>query len=327
MKRSLTIIICAGISCLSPATPPALSAPRMVSIAVSSSVGTPQQIAAEAFQHEIATRTQTHLAFDLRISETLGSENAILAATRSGAVDITIVNGAVVGPVVPAFGVFDIPFLFRDSSHMKAVSEGPIGDAIAARFKDKDLILLAIGEQGARNLTNSRHPIRSPADLHGLKIRVMPNDIYAATFRALGAEVVPMEFPLVYGALKNGTIDGEENPLLTIAGNHLQDVQKYLTLTAHFMASIALVMNREAFESLDGADRAMILGAARQAADASRRAATESNAKILAQLKSEGMEVTQTFDRQAFIDAVKPLEPEFEKRFGKDLLAAIRATR
>jgi tripartite ATP-independent transporter DctP family solute receptor len=327
VTSSSPIIILAGVACLLATALPAQAAPHMISVAVGSADRNPQQVAAVVLGHEIVARSQNRLAVDLRVSEVLGSENAVLAGTRSWAVDITVVSGAVVGPIVPEFGVFDVPFLFRDSAHLKAVSDGPIGDAIATKFRDKGLVLLAIGEQGVRNLTNSKHPIRAPADLRGLRIRVMPNDVYAATFRALGAEVIPMEFPLVYSALKEGRIDGQENPLVSIVNNHMQDVQKYLTLSAHFMAPLAVVMNRDSYESLDADDQATVRYAARQAAEASRRTASDSNAKILAQLKSEGMEVMETFDRQAFIDAVKPLEPEFEKRFGKDLLAAIRATR
>jgi tripartite ATP-independent transporter DctP family solute receptor len=321
-----SLLIGAGVACALAAADRAHAAPRLISLVVSSSLGNAQHTAATVLRREIQAHLGDHVAVDLRASLLLGSENTVFAAVPGGAVDVAILSGAVVGPVVPEFGIFDVPFLFRDSAHLKAVAEGPVGELIAAKFAAKGLVLLAIGEQGARNITNSRHPVRTPADLRGLRIRVLPNDIYAMTFRALGAEVVPMEFPLVYGALKDGRIDGEENPVVVIAGNRLQEVQKYLTLTAHFIAPVAFVMNRETFESLDPVDRNGVVQAAKVAAEATRRAAAESFDTSLERLKKDGMEVTATFDRQAFIDAVKPLEPEFERRFGKELLAAVRAT-
>ena len=302
------------------------ASPRMLSITYNASIGNPQQVAADALVQELKTRLSGRVVVDVRGGNTPGSENALVAATLAGAVDITIVTGPVIGPVVPEFSVFDVPFLFRDSAHVKAVVEGPIGTAIAAKFPEKGLVLLTIGEQGFRNVTNSKHPIRSPADLKGLKIRVLPNEIYKMTFQALGADVVPMEFPGVYSALKDGRIDGQENPYASILGARFQEVQKYMTLTGHFFAPIAFVMNRETFESFDPADQQAIMDAAKASADAERLYIATAAAKQLAALKQAGMEVVETFDRQPFIDAVKPLEPEFEKRFGKDLLAAIRAT-
>jgi tripartite ATP-independent transporter DctP family solute receptor len=221
-------------------------------------------------------------------------------------------------------GVFDIPFLFRDAAHAKAVAQGPIGAAIAAKFADKELTLLALGKQGFRNITNSKRPIRTPDDLKGLKFRVIPNPIYQMTFKALGADVMPMDFPLVYAALKDGRLDGQENPVPTIAGSRFYEVQKYLTLSGHFFAPIAFVANRAMFEQLDPSDQAALIAAAKAGAEATWQA--QLDAKKLEDLRSGGMEVIETFDRQAFVDAVKPLDGEFEKRFGKDLLAAIRST-
>jgi TRAP-type C4-dicarboxylate transport system substrate-binding protein len=144
-------------------------------------------------------------------------------------------------------------------------------------------------------------------------------------FKALGAEPVPMDFPLVYAALKDGRLDGEENPVPTIAASRFNEVQKYLTLTGHFFAPIAFVANREMFEQLDPADQEVLKAAAKAGADATWQA--QLDAPKLEQLRTGGMEIIETVDRQPFVDAVKPLEPEFEKKFGKDMLAAIRSTR
>jgi tripartite ATP-independent transporter DctP family solute receptor len=303
---------------------PVIASPRMVSLAFNSQLQAPQQFGSDELRRKLLALTDKRIVVDQRGSGALGSENAILAAIQSGAVDMGVFSGGVVSAVVPELGVFDVPFLFRDAAHAKAVAQGPVGAAIAARFADKGLTLLALGKQGFRNITNSKHPIHTPDDLKGLKIRVTPNDIYMMTFKALGAEAVPMEFPLVYGAMKDGRLDGEENPVPTIATSRFYEVQKYLTLTSHFFSPVVFVANRAFFERLDPIDQAALMAAAKAGAEATWQA--QLDAPKLEQVRNGGMEVIEKVDRQSFIDALKPLDPEFEKRFGKDMLAAIRST-
>jgi TRAP-type transport system periplasmic protein len=303
---------------------PVIASPRMISLAFNSQLQAPQQFGSDEFRRKLLELAGKRIVVDERGSGALGSENAILAATRTGAVDMAVISGGVVSSVVPELGVFDIPFLFRDAAHAKAVAQGPVGAAIAAKFADKGLTLLALGKQGFRHITNSKHPIRTPDDLKGLKIRVIPNEIYPMTFRALGAEVVPMDFPLVYGAMKDGRLDGEENPVPTIANSRFYEVQKYLTLTGHFFAPIGFVANRAMFEALDPSDQAVLIAAAKAAAEVTWQA--QLDAPKLEQVRSGGMEVIEKVDRQPFLDALKPLDQEFEKRFGKELIAAIRST-
>lgn len=297
----------------------------MISLAFNSQTNAPQQFGSDEFRKKLLALPDKRFVVDYRGNGALGSENVVLAAARSGAVDMAVISGGVVSSVVPELGVFDVPFLFRDVAHAKAVAQGPIGAQIAAKFADKGLTLLALGKQGFRNITNSKQPIRTPADLKGLKMRVIPNDVYLMTFKALGAEVVPMEFPLVYAALKDGRLDGQENPVPTIANSRFYEVQKHLTLTGHVMAPIAFVANRAMFEQLDADDQAALIATAKAAAEVTWQA--ELDAPRLEQVRKGGMEVVEKIDRQPFLDALKPLEKEFEKRFGKDLIAAIRSTR
>jgi TRAP-type transport system periplasmic protein len=303
---------------------PAPASPRLISLAFNSQLQAPQQFGSDEFRQKVLALAGKRIVIDYRGSGALGSENAIVAATRSGAVDMAVISGGVVSSAVPEFGVFDVPFLFRDAAHAKAVAQGPIGAALAAKFADKGLTLLAIGKQGFRNITNSKHPIRTPDDLKGLKIRVIPNEIYPMTFKALGAEVVPMEFPLVYAALKDGRLDGQENPVATIASSRFNEVQKYLTLSGHFFAPVGFIANRAMFEQLDPSDQAALIAAAKAGAEATWQA--QSDAQKLQELRNGGMDVIEKIDRQPFVDALKPLDQEFEKRFGKEMLAAIRST-
>jgi tripartite ATP-independent transporter DctP family solute receptor len=303
---------------------PGAASPRMISMVFNSQVGSPQQFGADEFRTRLLALAGKRITVDQRGTGAFGSENAILAATQTGAVDMAVISGGVVSSLVPALGVFDIPFMFRDVAHAKAVAQGPVGAALGAKFADKGLTLLALGKQGFRNITNSKRPIRSPDDLKGLKIRVISNEIYPMTFKALGADVIPMDFPLVYAALKDGRLDGQENPVPTIANSRFYEVQKYLTLSGHFFAPIGFVANRAMFEALDPIDQAALITAAKAAAEVTWQA--QLDAPKVEQLRNGGMEIIEKIDRQPFLDALKPLEPEFEKRFGKDVLAAIRST-
>jgi TRAP-type transport system periplasmic protein len=304
---------------------PVIASARLISVVFNSQLRNPQQIGSDAFRQQLAAVPGKRFVVDERAGNALGSEATILAATRSGAVDVAVLSGGIVSSVVPELSVFDIPFLFRDTAHAKAVMQGPIEAKVAANFADKGLVLLALGKQGFRNLTNSKHPIRTPDDIKGLKIRVIPNETYKMTFKALGADVRPMDFPLVYAALKDGRLDGQENPVPTIASSRFSEVQKYLTLTGHFFAPIAFVANRAMFEQLDAADKEALIAAAKAGAEATWE--SQIDAEKLDELRKEGMEIIEKVDRQAFADAVKPLDPEFEKRFGKELIASIRSTR
>jgi tripartite ATP-independent transporter DctP family solute receptor len=303
---------------------PAAAGSRLISVVFSAAPQSPQQHGADALGEKLVALTGKRFTVDERGGHALGSESAVLAATLSGAVDTMVLSSAVVSSVVPELGVFDIPFLFRDSAHAKAVAEGPVGVALAGKFADKGLVLLAIGRLGFRNITNSKRPIRTPEDVKGLKIRLISNQVYQMTFKALGAEPVPMDLPFVYAALKDGRIDAEENPVVIIAGSHFQDVQKYLTLSGHFFSAIVFVANRAMFDRLDSADQAALITAAKSGAEVTWQ--EQLDAEMLAQLRAGGMDIIEKIDRQPFVDALKPLDEEFEKRFGKDTLLAIRST-
>jgi tripartite ATP-independent transporter DctP family solute receptor len=315
----------AGFSCMLQAVP-ATAMPRIVTIVVNSTAESPQALGAAAFRKALSASLGDRIQIDIRNGDAIGSENALLAGVRGGAADFALLTGPTVSPVVPEYGVYDVPFLFRSAAHLKAVTTGTVGETIAAKFTGKGLVLLGVGEQGFRYVTNSRGPIRTPADMKGLKIRILPNEVYKTAFTSLGAEPVAMEFPLVYAALKEKRIDAQENPASTIDGSRLNEVQTYLSKTGHTFSTIAIVVNRDTFESFDADGRKALMQAAATAADATRVVSAKAAEASMARVIQAGMQVNE-IDQQAFVDALKPAEPEFEKRFGRATLDAIRATR
>src|ERR1700760_4713799 len=146
--------ICAASASLLPR--PAAASARLISMVFNSQVGSPQQFGADEFRTRLMALSGKRFIVDQRGSGAFGSENAILAATQAGAVDTAVISGGVISSAVPALGVFDIPFLFRDVAHAKAVAQGPVGATLGTKFGEKGLTLLALGKQGFRNITNSR---------------------------------------------------------------------------------------------------------------------------------------------------------------------------
>jgi tripartite ATP-independent transporter DctP family solute receptor len=309
------------------AEPEQQSSPTIsLTLAHNAPLGGPQDIAARAFVAAIEQTMPHHFAVDVRGGITVGNDADIFQTTRVGAVDIAICSTLSYASQVPELGVLDLPFLFRDQAHAARVLDGTIGTELGGEMAKHGLMHLAFGELGIRQLTNNKHPIRTPADLAGLRMRVAPSEIYVLSFKTLGAQLVSMGIGEVYAGLRDGRIDGQENPLLVIQVNHFDDVQKYLSLSGHFYAALEIFMNASSWQELDTDEKAAVVRAAHAAGAASRAANAESMKKSVAEIRTKGLQVNDDIDRDAFIKALAPAQPEFDRRFGADLIARIRAT-
>jgi TRAP-type C4-dicarboxylate transport system substrate-binding protein len=192
------------------------------------------------------------------------------------------------------------------------------------KFRQKDLVALAWGENGMRHITNSRHEIRSPDDLKGLKLRLPQSDVMLMGFKALGADVSPLAFPQLYGALQSGEFDGQENPIATIQSSKFNQVQKYLTLTGHVYDPAILFISKDDFDELSDADKHSFIEAAKLAGGTSRQFAAVAEAKGVSELAQAGMLVVKDVDRGKFATAMASANPEFNRRFGSELISKIR---
>ena len=161
-----------------------------------------------------------------------------------GTLDLTLTSTGPLPNFVPEVAILDIPFLFRDYAHARAVLDGPIGQDLLQKFPPKDIVALAWAENGFRHMTNSKHPVNVPDDLKGLKMRTMENPIHIQAYRQFGILPTPMAFTEVFTALQQGTVDGQENPLSVITSAKLDQVQKYLTLTGHVYSPAVILMNK-----------------------------------------------------------------------------------
>jgi TRAP-type transport system periplasmic protein len=279
---------------------------------------------AKAFADEVTKLTQGRVTIEQFPNSALGGEVEMLKGVQLGTVDLAFITGAPLPNILPEVGVFNIPFLFRDAKHAHVALDGPIGQAYLEKFRSKDMIALAWGENGMRHITNSKRDIRTPEDLKGLKLRLPQSEVMLAGFKALGADVAPLAFPELYGALQSGKFDGQENPIATIQSAKFAQVQKYLTVSGHVYDPAVIVMSVDAFEELDEGDKQAIMAAAKVGGQASRDYAAEAQAKGVAALAEAGMQVTPSIDTAAFSAAMASAVPGFEAKFGADLIKQIR---
>jgi len=258
----------------------------------------------------------------------LGEEKDTLELTVFGGIDINRVNLAPLNSIVAETIVLAMPFLFRSIAHMRATIDGPIGDEILAAFEPSGLIGLAYYDSGARSFYNTKRPIRTPADLVGLKIRVQNSDLFVEMVKALGGNPTPMGFGQVYESLVLGTIDGSENNWPSYESTRHYEAAPFYSLTQHTMTPEVLVMSRRRWKRLSNEQQTLIRRAAK-ASVAHMRTLWEQQVKRSRQIVlAAGVNVIEDIDKQPFMRAVAPLYVSFltDAKL-QDLVRRIRAIR
>ena len=231
------------------------------------------------------------------------------------------------GPIpnfVPETKILDVPFLFRDKAHARAVLDGPIGQEMLTKFDSKGFKALAWAENGFRHMTNSKRDIVKPEDAKGLKMRTMENKVHMDGYRAFGILPTPMAFPELFGALQQGTVDGQENPIPVILSAKFAQVQKHLSLTGHVYSPALLLLSPKVWNKLSDGDKKVFVQAAQAAGAAQRKKVNEDEANGIAQLEQQGMKVIKTVDKGAFQAALKVPYEGYAKEFGADNIKKIQ---
>jgi len=206
--------------------------------------------------------------------------------------------------VVPEYAALGLPFLFSDIQKAWGMLDGPVGKELAERTAAKGMVVLGYWDNGIRHVTNSKHPIKAPADVKGLKIRTPPDTMTVDIMQALGADTQQIKFAELYVALQQGVVDGQENPLANIASAKLYEVQKYLSLTGHKYEATPFVISKRSWERLSPADQKVFTEAAAEATQLQRKLSKEADDKLAAELKGKGVQV-DAVDRKAFVEATR----------------------
>jgi tripartite ATP-independent transporter DctP family solute receptor len=251
------------------------------------------------------------------------SQRTELQMLQSGAIEMMFVSPIIVALFLdPRFDAFSAPWLFPDDATARAACTGELATVAAAWLAEKRIVSLGVGINGFRQLTNSRHPVRGPTDMRGIKFRVAGTDLFLETFKALGANALTMNFGEVFTSLQEGVIDGQENPLAIIWTSRLYEVQKHLTLWNYAFDPIFLVANARFFESIPPEDREAIRACAVEAMKRQWDYAARLEADIVGKLKEKGMTVVELTPHQlaAFRRAAAPAYMFLEKKVGPGLM-------
>jgi tripartite ATP-independent transporter DctP family solute receptor len=250
-------------------------------------------VAMEQFKADVEAATKKDLTVDLFPAMQLGGAQENVDQARSGAIFGTVIGAAFLSRTVPEISALSVPFLFTGREQAFRVVDGKVGKLIGERLEAKGFHLHGFMELGSRNVTNNRRQIRTVADFKGLKIRLQPDDIHLATFRALGANPVAMDIKEVYSALQQGVLDGQENPYAVIRDRNFNQVQKFLTGTGHFFDFIIVVSNKKRFDALKKENRAALDQAMARAVARQRADAAKADLEALEELKKRGMQFDQ----------------------------------
>jgi len=298
--------------------------PLVLKLASGNGGNSPLGLGALAFAGEVARLSEGELKIDVFLDGALGGDQETFNAVGTGAVDFAIPATVGITEPVPSLGIFDIPFLFTDITQARSVIDGPLGQSYLAAAEPLGVTALAWSENGMRQLTNSRHPIRTPDDLKGLKLRVPQSQVMVKGFNSLGALTQGIALPLLYGALETGAFDGEENPITQIASARYYMVQKFLTCSAHIYSPGLLLASMERLASLSTAHQLVLRQAALAARQVSRAANDNGDRDGLVQLRQAGMEIIERIDRAAFVAALRPAYAEYDRMFGQATIDRLR---
>ena len=285
-----------------------------------------QHLAATKFAELVKERTNGAVEIKVYSNSTLGPGQQALNLMRGGSIEIIQSGSTTFNGLVGETAALEMPFVFENSEHAYRVLDGKVGQGLLDKLDPFGIKGLAFLENGWREVTNNRHPVRSAEDIKGLKIRTTPNPYHIQAFELLGANPVPLAYAELYSALETGAVDAQEHPLPVLWAAKFYEVQNYLTLTNHAYSPLILAMNKPKFESLPAEYQTILVESAREVANYQRDLNAKQVAEIIAGVKEAGVEVIEQIDTAPFRQIVEePLRKSFAEKYGMELLDAIAA--
>jgi tripartite ATP-independent transporter DctP family solute receptor len=325
MKRS---VACMTVAALLFLTGSAMAGVK-IKLAVVTKPGSAQNIVADTFKELIEARSQGTIKVKIYHSASLGNETEILQQVQMNTIQMAVVTGGPFDTFDPITRVVSYPFLFKDNAQADEILDGPLGAEILKSLEGSKFKGLCFSENGFRNLTNNKHPVNTPDDIKGLKVRVMSSTIHQAIWKALGANPTPMPWP-IYTELEQGVIDGQENPLWVMDVYKFYEIQKYMTLTRHVYSCHIDVASLDWWNHLSQSDQALIQKTIYDAAVFQRADNRSKNAQRLVMLKEKGMQVVEDPDIDAFrakVAGLKDMDLYSEPKVKAMLAKIMTATR
>lgn len=284
-----------------------------------------QQTLSLFFKEQVEARTNGSVTVTIFPQGQLGNDAAMIDGARSGIIDIAMSGLNNFTGLVPDAGALELPFIFPTRDVAYKVLDGEVGQRISGQFTQHGLKVLGYPENGYRNMTNNRGPIKAPADVSGLNMRVNNSKALNDMFALLGANPTQLPVAELYTALETGVVDAQDHPIGIVLSFKFNEVQKYLSLTQHAYSALALVMNDAKFNGLTADEQKVVLEVAAEAIAMQRKAAQDKEAGMIEELKASGMEVNADVDAAAFQAAVKPVWDGYVAANGDAMVNAIVA--
>ncbi len=282
-----------------------------------------QQNLAEFFAEEVEKRTDGEVVVQIFPQGQLGKDQQMISGTRSGIIDIQMTGLNNFVGFMPEVGGLLLPYMFKDRQHAYKVLDGEVGQKIMKDFEKYGMKGLGFPENGYRNITNNRKPIRVPDDVVGLKIRTNNSVALNEAFDLLKANPQPMPIAELYTALETNVVEAQEHPIGITYSFKYYEVQKYLSLTEHSYSMLALTMNLKKFNKLTDEQQKIILEVGKEAVDLQRKLSMDKEAGMIDELKAHGMEVNTDVDKEAFQKIVQPTWDSYIAEYGDEMVNAI----
>jgi TRAP-type transport system periplasmic protein len=305
------------------ATTPSASNPtqtRYMRFGIGLSEDHPQGMAVKRFADVMSEKTKGRIKIELFAGGKLGNDVSMVDALRAGQLEMTAPDTSSLVRFESGFGVINFPFLLASEQDADMLLDSPFGQELLSSLPKHQLVGLAYWENGFRNLTNSRGPVTRRSDFTDLKVRVMPNAMFADTFANLGAQPLKLPFPEVYANLKDGKVQAQENPLITIYASKFYEVQNHLTLSRHAYSAWVPMVSKTVWDSLSPADQKLFQEAAVESTRYERELIRARNAQMVEELRKLGMKVTE-IDRTELplirMSSRKIID-KYAKEFGQD---------
>lgn len=326
-KRSTlkTIAACALLACGMVTNAYALFSDRTIKFTNGVNEDHPVGAGFKKMQEIIAAKTGGKMKIVAFWGGAAGGDLQATQALRAGTQEMVCTSTSPLVCIVKELGAFDLPFLFANEKEADAVLDGPAGAYFNKKLEDVGLVNLSYWENGFRNLTNSKRPVAKAEDFDGVKVRVMQNNIFLDTFKTLGTNAVPMAFGEVFTALETKTIDGQENPFVTIETSKFNEVQKYLSVTCHAYTPFLILYSKKLWDQLSPQEQSVLREAAMEGQKVQRTTIRAQSDKALASLKAKGMVVNEISpaEQKRMFDKVKPVYDKNIPTIGADAVNVV----
>ena len=319
LAAAAALLLVAGIAT------PAAAQKVQFKAATQASPGADMYLILQKLKELAEQRSGGNITVNIFHSSQLGSQQQMQEQVVLGVTEMVTSPSQVV-ELEPKYGLFDFPFLFADRAHAYRVLDGEIGQQLSeAMVKGKGVRAIAYGELGFRQITNRVRPIMTADDLRGLKIRVPPSRFRTAVFAALDAAPTTIDYKELYGALQQGVVDGQENPLTAFQEKSMWEVQKYISITNHVFTPAVLLVNERWWRGLSPQNRDVLQASAKDAALWQRAEMERMEQSLIKDFEARGVKVDRP-QLDSFVTRTRGVWKQFESQVGADLVeAAVKA--